>query len=165
MVFQCNEPVQAWVSAPVNQKLRTMRYRTVIRDQRCLCAQLDPLRKSCSHMRLCSGLTQTNSIYRTTLSEMTSSNHVNPPLVQMPVLENTAVGIPSIILLTISPAHPNHILPWSRMRLRNYRQNLSETACSPRTCEIAVQTKIADYWPQHGIIWDYGHIEGIAVNG
>jgi hypothetical protein len=78
-------------------------------------------------------LTQTNSIYRTTLSEMTSSNHVNLPLVQMSVLENTVVGTLLTILLIVSLAHPNHTLQQSRMRLRNYRQNLGETAFSPRT--------------------------------
>jgi hypothetical protein len=52
MVFQCIEPVQGSMSVPVDQKLRTVRYRTVIRDQRCLC--VNSLQKSSSHTRLCS---------------------------------------------------------------------------------------------------------------
>jgi hypothetical protein len=45
MAFQCSEPSMFWSQYTRRsiEKLRTIRYRTVIRDQRCLCPGLDAL--------------------------------------------------------------------------------------------------------------------------
>jgi hypothetical protein len=51
------------------------------------------------------------------------------------------------------------------MQLRNHSQRLSETACSPRTLEIAHSAKGDDLRPPTGVIWDYGHVQGIEVIG
>ena len=63
MVFQCIAPNAFEVSTPAlnctcsqNLKLHTLRYRKVMRDQRCLCPELDPLVLSSSpvDMWMCS---------------------------------------------------------------------------------------------------------------
>ena len=49
------------------------------------------------------------------------------------------------------------------MQLWDHSQRLNETTCSRQTLEIAHSAKYDDLRPPIGIIWDYGHVQGIEV--
>jgi hypothetical protein len=149
-----------------NHKLRTLRYKNVMRDQRCLCPELDALVCSCPFVVWLCSPRQAQTIKRCSsevTAPVTTSTYV--PLVQMTVLGNS-IGTSSIILLIRTRVVRTPIVYHCSQacNCKTY-QGLNETVFSPRTLEIAACTKITDYRPQTWIIWDYGHIQGIDISG